>query len=333
MERRKVVVIGSGTAGYTASIYAARANLHPLCVEGYSAGGVLMTTDVVENYPGFADGVSGPELMKDLRRQAQRFGTEFLASEVKSVDFSSWPLRLTTGSGEIEAEAVIICTGATPNRLGLPSEDVLDGFGVAYCAACDGAFFEGKKIAVVGGGDCAMDQAMSMAKIASEVVLIHRRDGFRASEIMVDYVKAHDNISLLQPFTVQEVLGVEQNKVSGVRLRDERDGSERVERLEGLFVSIGHHPASEVFTDFIDHDEHGYLSVKPGSTMTNIDGVFSAGDVHDRAYRQAITAAGFGAAAAIDAERWLAHRGSWKSDTPPALSPTPTNPVLTPLNQ
>ncbi|MGH2905791.1 MAG: thioredoxin-disulfide reductase [Solirubrobacterales bacterium] len=329
MERRRVVIIGSGTAGYTAAIYAARAKLQPLCIEGYSAGGVLMTTDVVENYPGFADGISGPELMTDLRRQAERFGTEFLATDVRAVDFASWPFRLTTATQQIEAEAVIICTGAVPNRLGLPAEDVLDGFGVAYCAACDGAFFEGKRVAVIGGGDCAMDQAMSMAKIASEVVLVHRRNGFRATEIMVDYVRAHENISFLQPYTVEDILGVKENRVTGLRLRHAGDASERIEEVDGVFVSIGHHPASEVFTDFLDHDQHGYLKARRGSTMTNVDGVFVAGDVNDRAYRQAITAAGFGAAAAIDAERWLAHRGSWS--TSPTGDHSPSNPMLTPL--
>jgi thioredoxin reductase (NADPH) len=311
VERHRLVIVGGGPAGYTAALYAARANLEPLCVEGYAAGGMLMTTDVVENYPGFADGVTGPDLMLALRAQAERFGTRLLAKDVKEVDLSSWPFRLTLSGVEIEADAVIVATGATAKRLGLPSEEALEGYGVASCVACDGAFFVGKRVAVVGGGDSAMDQAMALAKIAREVVVIHRREAFRATEIMVAYARAHDNVSFMQPFTVQEILGVDEGRVTGVRLHDERTGAERVEPFDGVFISIGHHPATELFQRFLDHDEHGYLSVVPGSTMTSIEGVFAAGDVHDRVYRQVVTSAGSGCMAAMDAERWLGHRGGW----------------------
>jgi thioredoxin reductase (NADPH) len=310
-DRRSVVIIGGGPAAYSAAIYAARANLRPLCVEGYASGGMLMTTGIVENYPGFAGGADGPELMMGMRDQAERFGTELLTKDVQAVDLSTWPFRVSYFGAEVEAETIIVATGATAKRLGLESEDALDGRGVAYCAACDGAFFEGKRVAVVGGGDTAMDQAMSMAKIARDVVVVHRREAFRASEIMVEYARAHENLSFLQPYTVQEILGVEEQRVTGLRLRHEATGAERVEELDGVFVSIGHHPATELFRPFLDHDAHGYLRVTPGSTATSVEGVFAAGDVHDRVYRQVVTAASSGCMAAIDAERWLAHRGGW----------------------
>jgi len=249
--------------------------------------------------------------MLAIRTQAERFGATLLAKDVNEIDLVTWPFRLTLSSLEIEAEAVIISTGATAKRLGLPSEDALEGYGVAYCVACDGAFFEGKRVAVVGGGDSAMDQAMSLAKIAREVVVIHRREAFRASEIMVAYARGHENISFVQPVTVQEVLGSDQSRVTGLRLRDVLTGSEREEPFDGVFISVGHHPATELFQPFLDHDDHGYLSVTPGSTITSVAGVFAAGDVHDRVYRQVVTAAGSGCMAAIDAERWLGHRGAW----------------------
>jgi thioredoxin reductase (NADPH) len=313
VERHRLVIIGGGPAGYTAALYAARANLTPLCVEGYAAGGMLMTTEVVENYPGFAEGITGPELMLALRAQAERFGTELVTKDVKEIDLSAWPFRLTLTGVELEADAVILATGATAKRLGLPSEEALEGYGVASCVACDGAFFAGKRVAVVGGGDSAMDQAMALAKIAREVVVIHRREAFRATEIMLEYARAHENVSFLQPFTVQEILGVDEGRVTGVRLRDERMGSERDESFDGVFISIGHHPATELFQPFLDHDERGYLSVSPGSTMTSVEGVFAAGDVQDRIYRQVVTSASSGCMAAMDAERWLGHRGGWTS--------------------
>jgi thioredoxin reductase (NADPH) len=314
-ERRAVVIVGGGPAAYSAAIYAARANLRPLCIEGYASGGMLMTTGVVENYPGFAEATTGPEIMLAMREQAERFGCELVAKDVQSVDLSTWPFRVSYFGAEIEAETIIVATGATAKRLELPSEEALDGRGVAYCAACDGAFFEGKRVAVVGGGDTAMDQAMSMAKIAREVVVVHRRDAFRAAEIMVGYARAHDNVSFLQPYTVQEILGVDVGHVIGVRLRNERTGAQRDEQVDGVFVSIGHHPATELFQPFLDHDERGYLFVTPGSTATSVEGVFAAGDVHDRVYRQVVTAASSGCMAAIDAERWLAHRGGWGAKT------------------
>lgn len=311
MPQHKLVIVGGGPAGYTAALYAARANLKPLCIEGYAAGGMLMTTGTVENYPGFPDGITGPELMLAIRAQAERFGATLLAKDVNEIDLATWPFRLTLSGLDIEAEAVIVSTGASAKRLGLPSEDALEGYGVAYCVACDGAFFEGKRVAVVGGGDSAMDQAMSLAKIAREVVVIHRRDAFRASEIMVDYARGHDNISFVQPATVQEILGADDGRVTGLRLRHADTGFEHDEPFDGVFISVGHHPATELFQPFLDHDAHGYLSVTPGTTITSVAGVFAAGDVHDRVYRQVVTAAGSGCMAAIDAERWLGHRGAW----------------------
>jgi thioredoxin reductase (NADPH) len=310
-ERRAVVIVGGGPAAYSAAIYAARANLRPLCIEGYASGGMLMTTGVVENYPGIAGATTGPEIMLAMREQAERFGCALVAKDVNHVDLSTWPFRVSYFGAEIEAETIIVGTGATAKRLELPSEEALDGRGVAYCAACDGAFFEGKRVAVVGGGDTAMDQAMSMAKIAREVVVVHRRMGFRASEIMVDYARAHENLSFLQPYTVQEILGVDEGRVTGLRLRNEQTAAQRDEQVDGVFVSIGHHPATELFRPHLEHDAHGYLIVTPGSTATSVEGVFAAGDVHDRVYRQVVTAASSGCMAAIDAERWLAHRGGW----------------------
>jgi thioredoxin reductase (NADPH) len=247
--------------------------------------------------------------MLGLREQAERFGATLVGKDVTEIDLSTWPFRLSWFETEVEADAIIIATGAISKRLELPSEDALDGRGVAYCAACDGAFFEGMRVAVVGGGDSAMDQAMALAKIAREVVVIHRRDTFRASEIMVDYARRFSNISFLQPHTVQEIKGVEAGRVSGVVLRDERTGELHDEPFEGVFVSIGHKPATELFQPFLDHDDHGYLTIvhTPGATTaTSIPGVFAAGDVYDRIYRQVVTAAGSGCMAALDAGRWLA---------------------------
>jgi thioredoxin reductase (NADPH) len=323
VQHRRLVIVGGGPAGYSAAIYAARANLEPLCIEGYTAGGLLMTTDMVENFPGFADGISGPELMGDLRRQAERFGAEFVAKDVQEIDLQTSPFRLSLFGAQIEADAVIVATGATARRLGLASEDEFDGYGVAYCAACDGAFFEGRRVAVVGGGDSALEQAMSLAKIASEVVVIHRRDELRAAEIMRGYARAHKNIEFRQPYTVQEILGAEGAGVTGLRLRNERTAAEHVEPFGGVFISIGHRPATELFQPFLQHDEHGYLTVAPQSTVTSVPGVFAAGDVHDKVYRQVVTAAASGCMAALDAERWLAHRGGWQAaDTPAAVAVT-----------
>jgi thioredoxin reductase (NADPH) len=317
LQRHAVVIVGGGPAAYTAAIYAARANLKPVCIEGYVAGGVLVTAGVVENFPGFPQGISGAELMGGMREQAERFGTSFRTTDVTAIDLSTWPFRLSLFGEELEAEALIVATGATAKRLGLSSEDALDGYGVAYCAACDGALFEGKRVAVVGGGNSAMDQAMSLAKIAREVVVIHRREAFRATDIMRRYAGAHANISFATPFTVQEILGVQERRVTGVRLRHEGTGLEHEAAFDGVFVSVGHRPATGLFHASLDHDEHGYLKVTPDSTMTSVDGVFAAGDLHDRVYRQVVTAAGSGCMAAMDAEHWLAHRGAWSADGAP----------------
>ncbi len=314
MERHPVVIVGGGPAAYAAAIYAGRAKLEPLCLEGYAAGGLLMTADRVENYPGFNADASGPELMGAMRAQAESFGTRLIAKDVTELDLGTWPFRVGMFGETVEAEALIVATGARAKRLGLPSEDALEGYGVAYCATCDGFMFEGKRVAIVGGGDSALDQAMSLAKIATEVTIVHRRERFRASEIMVDYAREHENISFLQPFTVQEILGAEEgHRVTGVRLRNERTQTEHVRELDGVFVSIGHDPASELLAPFLDRDDHGYISVQPGTSITNIEGVFAAGDVHERVYRQAVTAAASGCMAALDAERWLARRGAWST--------------------
>jgi thioredoxin reductase (NADPH) len=310
MERYPVVIVGGGPAAYAAAIYAGRAKLRPLCLEGYTAGGLMMTADMVENYPGASAGASGPELVAVMRSQAERFGTKLIAKDVTKLDLGTWPFRVDMFGETVEGEALIVATGARAKRLGLPSEDALEGYGVAYCATCDGFMFEGKRVAVIGGGDSAIDQAMALAKIATEVTIVHRRERFRASEIMVDHAREHENVSFLQPFTVQEILGAEEDhRVTGVRLRDERTQAEHVQELDGVFVSIGHDPASELLAPFLDIDDQGYIRVVPGTSITNLEGVFAAGDVHERVYRQAVTAAASGCMAALDAARWLSRRG------------------------
>jgi thioredoxin reductase (NADPH) len=304
----EVIVIGGGPAGYTAALYAARANLHPLVFEGFEAGGQLMITSDVDNYPGFRDGILGPELMAQMRSQAERFGTEFITDDVTRVDFSSTPHKVYAGSQEFQAHAVIVATGASARQLGLPGERALQGRGVSYCAVCDAAFFRGQRVIVVGGGDSAMEEATFLAKFASEVVLIHRRDEFRASRIMVDAARSTSNLEILTPYTIEDVLGVEDGKVSGVRLRHAITGEERIEEASGFFVAIGHDPNTGIFLDWLEHDASGYLVCEPGSTRTKVDGVFAAGDVQDHVYRQAVTAAGSGCMAALDAERWLTAR-------------------------
>jgi thioredoxin reductase (NADPH) len=306
----EVIVIGGGPAGYTAALYAARANLHPLVFEGFQAGGQLMITSDVDNYPGFRDGILGPELMAQMRSQAERFGTEFISDDVTRVDFSSTPHKVYVGEQEFQAHAVIVATGASARQLGLPGERALQGRGVSYCAVCDAAFFRGQRVIVVGGGDSAMEEATFLAKFASEVVLIHRRDEFRASRIMVDAARSTSNLEILTPYTIEDVLGVEDGKVSGVRLRHAITGEERIEEASGFFVAIGHDPNTALFLDQLDHEaDTGYLVTAGKSTATNIEGVFAAGDVQDHVYRQAVTAAGAGCRAAIDCERWLAARG------------------------
>jgi thioredoxin reductase (NADPH) len=304
----EVIVIGGGPAGYTAALYAARANLHPLVFEGFQAGGQLMITSDVDNYPGFRDGILGPDLMAQMRSQAERFGTEFITDDVTRVDFSSTPHKVYVGEQEFQAHAVIVATGASARQLGLSGERALQGRGVSYCAVCDAAFFRGQRVIVVGGGDSAMEEATFLAKFASEVVLIHRRDEFRASRIMVDAARSTPNLEILTPYTIEDVLGVEDGKVSGVRLQHAITGEERIEEASGFFVAIGHDPNTGIFLDWLEHDANGYLVCEPGSTRTKVDGVFAAGDVQDHVYRQAVTAAGSGCMAALDAERWLTAR-------------------------
>jgi len=303
-EAREIIVIGGGPAAYTAALYSARANLNPLVIEGFAWGGQLMITSDVENYPGYADGVLGPEMMQDLRRQAERFGTEFLTDDVTKVDFSERPFRVWVGDDEYRAEAVVVSTGANARQLGLESEKRLQGRGVSYCAVCDAAFFKEKEIVVVGGGDSAMEEATFLAKFASKVTVIHRRESFRASPIMVDRARANDKIEFLLDSVVEEVLGEE--TVTGVVVRNLKT-SERTElSADGFFVAIGHDPSTALFRGQLDMDEGGYIETKGKTTETNVEGVFAAGDVQDHVYRQAVTAAGSGCMAALDAERFLA---------------------------
>jgi thioredoxin reductase (NADPH) len=306
-ETRELIIIGGGPAGYTAALYAARANLEPLVIEGFAWGGQLMITSDVENYPGYPDGIMGPEMMQDFRRQAERFGARFVTDDVTKVDFTEHPFRVWVGDKEHTAESVIVATGATARQLGLESERTLQGRGVSYCAVCDAAFFREKEVVVVGGGDSAMEEAIFLTKFATKVSLVHRRPEFRASQIMIDRARANDRIEFVTPTVVEEVLS-ENGQTSAVRLRDLETGESRDVPAQGLFVAVGHDPNTKLFVDQLDHDEAGYLVTKPGSTATNIEGVFAAGDVVDHTYRQAVTAAGTGAMAALDSERWLAAR-------------------------
>jgi thioredoxin reductase (NADPH) len=306
-EVRNVIVIGSGPAGYTAALYAARAQLRPLVFEGsVTAGGALMQTTDVENFPGFPDGIMGPELMDSLRKQAERFGAELVSDDVHSVDLSASPKVVRTDSETYLAHAVIIATGSKYRELEVPGEKLLAGHGVSWCATCDGFFFRGQDIAVIGGGDSALEEAMFLTRFASSVTLVHRRDKLRASKIMQERAFANAKIKFAWNSEVAEVLGEE--KVSALRLRDVNDGSTRDLPVTGVFVAIGHDPRSELFTDQLDTDADGYLLVSQPSTRTAIEGVFACGDVVDRHYRQAVTAAGSGCAAALDAERWLASK-------------------------
>jgi thioredoxin reductase (NADPH) len=301
---RKLIIIGGGPAGYTAALYSARANLEPLVIEGFSWGGQLMITSDVENYPGYADGVLGPEMMADFRRQAERFGAEFITDDVTQVDFSEAPFVVTVDGDEHRAETVIVATGATARQLGLPSERQLQGRGVSYCAVCDAAFWREAHVIVAGGGDSAMEEAIFLTKFASKVTIIHRREDFRASPIMVDRARANDKIEFVTNAVVDEVLGGE--KMIGVRLRSTTSDETWEIDADALFVAIGHDPTTKLFLDWLDHDDSGYLITAAGSTRTNIPGVFAAGDVQDHTYRQAVTAAGSGCMAALDAERYLA---------------------------
>lgn len=305
---RNVIIIGSGPAGYTAAIYAARGDLKPLVFEGsVTAGGALMNTTDVENFPGFPDGILGPDLMDNLRKQAERFGAELVTDDVTEVDLTADPKVVKVGDEVHLAKAVIIATGSKYRELGLPRENELSGHGVSWCATCDGFFFRDQDIAVVGGGDSSMEEALFLTRFAKSVTIVHRRDALRASKIMQDRAFANAKIKFAWNSEVVEILG--DDRLSGVRLRDTTTGEQRRLDVTGLFIAIGHEPRTELFTGQLDTDAEGYLVVAAPTTATKLPGVFACGDVVDHTYRQAVTAAGTGCAAAIDAERWLQDEG------------------------
>ena len=301
-----LVIVGSGPAGLTAAVYAARANLHPIVIEGAEAGGQLMLTTDVENYPGFPDGILGPELMMKFREQAERFGAEFVTADADRVDFSSSPFGVWVGDKEYRAHSIIVSTGATARMLGIPSEQRLLGHGVSTCATCDGFFFRNKALAIVGGGDSAIEEAVFLTRFATTVTIVHRRADLRASKIMQERAFANPKIDFRWNAEVADVLG--NGTVDGIVLRDTVTGDASTLPVEGLFVAIGHDPTTKLFEGQIDLDENGYIVTEPDSTRTSVDGVFAAGDVQDHVYRQAITAAGSGCMAAIEVERWLEAR-------------------------
>jgi thioredoxin reductase (NADPH) len=301
---RELIIIGGGPAGYTAALYTARADLEPLVIEGFQWGGQLMITSDVENYPGYVDGVMGPKMMEDFRRQAERFGAEFVTDDVTRVDFSERPFRVWVDTDEYRAKAVIVATGASARWLGLDSEQKMQGRGVSACATCDGAFFKDKSIVVVGGGDTAFEEALFLTRFGKKVTLVHRRNDFRASQIMVKRAIDNHKIEFLTPYVVDEVLG--DGAVTGVLLRNVDTGESLEHDAQGVFVAIGHEPNTKLFVDELEHDANGYLITKPGTTETNVPGVFAVGDVQDHVYRQAVTAAGSGCMGALDAERYLA---------------------------
>ena len=309
-EVRNLIIIGSGPSGYTAALYAARAQLQPLIFEGaVTAGGALMNTTEVENFPGFPDGIMGPALMENMRAQADKFGAQFITDDVTAVDLTGPIKTVTDGSGKTySAKAIILAMGSAYRELGVPNEKRLSGHGVSWCATCDGFFFRGQTIAVVGGGDSAVEEATFLTRFAEKVYLIHRRDTLRASKIMIEKAEKDPKLEFVWNSQVLEVLGDDQ--VSAVRLQNTVDGSESELAVTGLFVAIGHDPRNELIKDIVDLDDAGYVKVQGRSTATNLDGVFAAGDLVDHTYRQAITAAGSGCAAALDAERWLAHHHS-----------------------
>ncbi|MBK8180002.1 MAG: thioredoxin-disulfide reductase [Planctomycetes bacterium] len=306
---RELVIIGSGPAGYTAAIYAARANLSPLLFEGMQPGGQLTITTDVENYPGYRDGVLGPKMMEDFKAQAERFGTEIKFEQITSVDFSRRPFTLNSDFGSVRAKAVIVCTGASAKLLGIESEARLMGHGVSACATCDGAFFKNREVLIVGGGDTAMEEAMFLTRHAAKVSVVHRRDTFRASKIMYERARKNPKIHWLLHQEIVDILAGEKGKVRAAMLRDTRSGAVVEAPTDGVFVAIGHQPNSSVFQGLLAMDDVGYIQVHDG-TYTSVEGVFAAGDVADKTYRQAVTAAGMGCMAAIDAERWLERQGT-----------------------
>jgi thioredoxin reductase (NADPH) len=308
MAHEKLIIIGTGAAGYTAAIYAARANLNPLVIEGLQPGGQLTTTTDIENFPGFPKGIAGPEVMELMRQQAEKFGARFAADVVMGSDLSGRPLKLMMGNGgTLEADTVIIATGATAKYLGIPSEQKLIGRGVSACATCDGAFYRNQPIAVAGGGDTAMEEAVFLTRFASKVTVIHRRDQFRASKIMAERVLKHPKIEVCWNSVIEEVLDVAKNEVTGLRLKDVKTGASRTLAIKGLFVAIGHRPNTEPFKGQVEVNDAGYISTN--NTRTSRPGVFAAGDVQDPLYRQAITAAGTGCMAALEAQRYLEELG------------------------
>ena len=307
LTHRKLVIVGSGPAGYTAAVYAARAELEPLVIAGLQFGGQLMLTTDVENYPGFPDGISGPQLMELFQKQAERFGAEILLEDATAVDLAKRPFEIATAERRFSADAVILATGASARWLGLPSETRLQNQGVSACATCDGALYRGKPMAVVGGGDTALEEALFLTRFATKVTVIHRRDELRASKIMQERAKANEKIEFAWNSEVDEVLG--DAFVTGVRVRDTQTGATRELPVEALFVAIGHQPNTGLFRGQIELDGVGYIRVKPGTSRTSREGVFACGDAMDPVYRQAVTAAGTGCMAAIDAERWLAEQG------------------------
>jgi thioredoxin reductase (NADPH) len=302
---RNLIIVGSGPTGYTAAVYAARANLRPLVIEGAQSGGALMTTTEVENFPGFPDGILGPELMDSMRKQAERFGAEFITDDASRVELTGDVKRVWIGETEYRSRAVILATGSAWRPLGVPGERELLGHGVSSCATCDGFFFRGQQIAVIGGGDSAMEEASFLTRFGDTVTIVHRRDEFRASKIMAERALTNPKIKVVWNSVVTEVLG-EDGKVAGIRLRDTVTGAASTLDVTGVFVAIGHDPRSELFAGQVDLDPSGYVLVDAPGTRTNVPGVFAAGDVVDHIYRQAITAAGTGCAAALDAERYIA---------------------------